>query len=70
MRYSAIRRQRLQRACERIHDRSFTAQRYVISPTPPPPPGNPAKPEKSHKERLEERFQQAVQKEFSRLGIG
>jgi hypothetical protein len=69
MALTAARRQKLQRACDLVHDRAFNPGRYMLPPAPSPAPSIPVKPEKSRKEWLEERFQQAVQKEFARLGL-
>jgi hypothetical protein len=69
MAISAARRQRLERACEVIHDRAFNPRKYELPPSRPSLPPTPAEPTHSRKEWLEERFRLGVQKEFARLGL-
>jgi hypothetical protein len=68
---SAARIRSLKRACELVHDRAFNSRQYHILPTEPlvRPVTPTASPAKSRKEWLEERFHEAVQREFTRLGI-
>jgi hypothetical protein len=67
---SAARIRSLARACELVHDRAFNSHRYVPLAAPlERPETSTASPAKSRKEWLEERFHEAVQREFTRLGI-
>ena len=70
MAISASRRQRLERACNLIHDRAFNPRKYEVRSLPPAPPAlTPAQPVRTHMEWLEERFRNGVKKEFARLGL-
>jgi hypothetical protein len=66
---SAARLRSLQRACDVVHDRAFNPRKYLVPETAPVSPPVSPTPPKSHKEWLEERFHQAVQREFARMGI-
>lgn len=68
---SAARIRSLERACALVHDRAFNPCWHHV---PPPesrerPVISTASPAKSRKEWLEEYFDQAVQRECTRLGI-
>jgi hypothetical protein len=69
MALSANRRQRLQRACDMVHDRAFNPRKYEVPPLPVAPVIAREQRIKTHKEWLEERFHRSVQKEFERLGM-
>ena len=69
---SANRIRSLQRTCELVHDLAFQPYPRVVQASHPTAVTNAitaTEPPKSHREWLEERFRQAVQKEFTRLGI-
>lgn len=68
---SAARIRSLERACALAHDHAFNSHRNheLASALRKRPVMLTASPAKSRSEWLEERFREAVQREFTRLGI-